>query len=107
MFKTKVVILTLVAFTIAVFVGTGMAVPIGKDLEYKGGMMGKVVFSGKLHADKGFKCTDCHPAFFPMKHGATEIKFPTHNEGKQFCFACHNGTKAFDAKGNCTKCHKK
>ncbi|MGD2081056.1 MAG: hypothetical protein PVJ36_08000 [Nitrospirota bacterium] len=30
-----------------------------------------------------------------------------HNAGEQYCWACHNGTKAFEAQGNCAKCHTK
>jgi c(7)-type cytochrome triheme protein len=83
------------------------AVPSGKIvvLEPKGA--GKVVFDGKMHADKGFKCADCHPGVFKMKKDGDAITMKDIREGK-FCGTCHNGTKAFNAKDavSCSKCHK-
>jgi len=87
---------------------TAFAVPAGKTVELDGKGAGKVVFDGKVHADKGLKCADCHPAVFKMKKGGDVITMKDINEGK-FCGTCHNGTKAFSAKdaANCSKCHKK
>ena len=92
---------------IAIFsIGTVLAAPPGKTVEYEGGGKGKVVFDGKVHADKGLKCPDCHPKTFAMKKGAA-MKMADMGEGK-FCGACHNGTRAFKANddANCAKCHK-
>jgi len=91
----------------AVFVGNALAVPAGKTVEWDT-PMGKVVFDGKIHADKGVKCTECHVKIFKMKKGSTEMKMADINAGK-FCGECHNGSKAFTAKepANCGKCHKK
>jgi c(7)-type cytochrome triheme protein len=84
------------------------AVPSGKTvlLEPKGASM--VVFDGKMHADKGFKCADCHPGVFKMKKDGDVITMKDIQEGK-FCGTCHNGTRAFNAKDavSCAKCHKK
>ncbi len=99
----------LLAVAVAVmFIGSAMAVPPGKTVEFAGGTAGKVVFDGKIHADKGLKCNDCHTKIFPMKKGTTKITMADINAGK-FCGECHNGTKAFAAKdaANCGKCHKK
>ncbi|MBI3377552.1 MAG: cytochrome c3 family protein [Nitrospirae bacterium] len=99
----------IVALIIAVaFVGSAMAVPPGKTAEFKGGALGKVTFDGKIHADKGLKCNDCHTKIFQMKKGSTNMKMADINAGK-FCGACHDGTKAFKASdgASCTKCHKK
>ena len=99
----------IVALIIAVaFVGSAMAVPPGKNVEFKGGAMGKVTFDGKTHADKGLKCDNCHKSNTPfaMKKGTAKMKIADHKAGK-FCFSCHNGTKAFATDGNCAKCHKK
>lgn len=88
---------------------SAFAVPSGKTVEFEGKGAGKVVFDGKVHADKGLKCADCHQSgLFKMKKGADVITMKDINEGK-FCGACHNGTKAFSAKdaANCAKCHKK
>jgi c(7)-type cytochrome triheme protein len=97
-----------VAFLAAVtLVGTAMAVPPGKTVDWDT-KAGKVVFDGKIHAEKGLKCNDCHTKIFKMKKGADEMKMADINAGK-FCGECHNGTKAFKASdsGNCGKCHKK
>lgn len=103
--KLLTVMLTLV---IAVaFVGSAMAVPPGKTVEYPDGAVGKVVFDGKIHADKGLKCNDCHTKIFQMKKAA-KITMADMNAGKN-CGECHNGTKAFASKdaATCGKCHKK
>lgn len=95
-------LLVMAVFSIA----TVVASPPGKTIEYEGGGKGKVVFDGKLHADKGLKCPDCHPKTFAMKKGAA-MKMADMHEGKS-CGACHNGTKAFKANDDatCGKCHK-
>lgn len=87
--------------------GGAWAVPAGKAVEYTSSPEGKVVFEGKLHADKGLKCPDCHTKIWPMKKAAT-MKMADMDGGK-FCGTCHNGSKAFKTsdKANCTKCHKK
>ncbi len=103
------VIATIVALMVTVmFIGSAMAVPPGKTIDYAGGSAGKVVFDGKTHADKGLKCSDCHTKVFKMKKGADVMKMEDINAGK-FCGECHNGTKAFKASdpANCAKCHKK
>jgi c(7)-type cytochrome triheme protein len=89
---------------------SAFAVPPGKTVELAGGDAGKVVMDGKVHADKGLKCPDCHtnPKLFAMKVGGDKITMADINAGK-FCGACHDGSKAFKAgdKANCAKCHKK
>ncbi len=93
---------------IIAFAATAFAVPPGKTVEFNGGGAGKVVFDGKIHANKGAKCNDCHPALFTMKKGSVKITMADMNAGKN-CGACHNGTKAFKSAdaANCAKCHKK
>jgi c(7)-type cytochrome triheme protein len=90
-----------------IFVGSAGAVPPGKTAEWDA-PMGKVTFDGKVHADKGLKCLDCHSKIFKMKKGSTEMKMADINGGK-FCGECHNGTKAFETNNpaNCVRCHKK
>ncbi len=95
----------LVAFAL-MFVGSALAVPPGRELVFKDGAMGNVTFSGKIHANAGLKCMDCHPKIFPMKFEPGKFTMAQINEGK-YCGTCHNGTKAFATKGNCEKCHKK
>jgi c(7)-type cytochrome triheme protein len=87
-----------------------MAVGPGKTVEFDGKGSGKVIFDGKLHADKGAKCVDCHvnPKLFQMKKGVDVITMKAMEEGK-VCGTCHNGTKSFGVKDkkDCAKCHKK
>jgi c(7)-type cytochrome triheme protein len=104
--KNMLAILAVVA--VAAFSASATAVPPGMTVEFAGGPMGKVVFSGKIHADKGIKCNECHTKIFQMKKGADKITMAAIKEGK-FCGTCHNGGRAFKANdpANCTKCHKK
>ncbi|HXW69802.1 MAG TPA: cytochrome c3 family protein, partial [Dissulfurispiraceae bacterium] len=98
----------LVVIIAVVFVGSAMAVPSGKTVEFAGGGNGKVVFAGKSHADAGLHCNDCHTKIFPMKKTEGVFKMAEMKDGKA-CGACHNGTKAFSTSdpANCSKCHKK
>ena len=88
--------------------GNLIAVPPGKTLDYASSK-GKVTFDGKVHADKGLKCADCHtkPKLFQMKKGGDKMTMAAMNEGK-FCGACHDGKKAFSVKAaaDCAKCHQ-
>jgi len=97
-------------FALVLSIGSASAVPPGKSLEFAGGGAGKVTLDGKLHADKGLKCPECHtkPKLFAMKKGADKMTMADMNAGK-FCGACHDGKKAFATKdaANCGKCHKK
>ncbi len=102
------ILTAVVALLIAVaFVGSAVAVPPGKTVEYDGKGNGKVIFDGKVHADKGLKCNDCHTKIFQMKKGTAKITKDDH--AKKYCGECHNGTKSFSMadEGNCAKCHKK
>src|SRR4030043_675965 len=107
MMRFTILLLTLVV-TIA-FVGSAIATPPGKTVEYAGGEQGKVVFNGDTHGMKqGMKCPDCHPKPFAMKKGA--FKMTKEDHGKpDFCGKCHDGTKAFSqsTEADCVKCHKK
>jgi c(7)-type cytochrome triheme protein len=88
---------------------SAFAVPAGKTVEFDGKGAGKVVFDGKIHADKGLKCADCHQSgLFKMKKGGEVLTMKDMEAGKN-CGACHNGTKAFGVKdaATCAKCHVK
>ncbi len=106
--KMKKTVLAVVVLVIVAFVGSALAVPPGKTVDFAGGSAGKVVFDGKAHADKGLKCNDCHTKIFQMKKGTAKITMAELNAGK-LCGECHNGTKAFKTSdaANCAKCHKK
>ncbi len=104
----KFLVLAILVVMLAV-AGAAYAVPSGRTLEFEPKGAGKVVFSGKVHADKGLKCADCHASgVFKMKKGADAITMEAMREGK-FCGHCHNGTKAFSVKdaADCAKCHQK
>lgn len=104
--KKYVSIVLAVAITL-VLSASAFAVGPGKKLEFEGGPMGKVVFTGDTH--KVNKCNECHPDPFKMKKGSVKITQADHTAGK-FCGKCHDGSKSFSwAKdaGNCGKCHKK
>jgi c(7)-type cytochrome triheme protein len=92
-------------FAVMLFSGPALAVPPGMTVEYTMSPLGKVVFDGKLHADKGLTCDKCHTAVFQMKKGTAQIKMADHMAGKDYCFACHNGTVSFKSEGNCARCH--
>lgn len=81
------------------------AIGTGKQVEFDGKTQGKVIFDGKAHADKGYKCADCHtkPKLFAMKKAP--LKMDDMKAGNS-CGACHDGKKAFNVT-DCTKCHKK
>ncbi len=103
----KKVLLSIVA-GLFLFSGIVYAVPSGKTLEFTKSSMGKVTFSGEEHAEAGIKCKECHnPDMFPkMKKGTVEIKMSKIYAG-ELCGKCHNGTRAFAAKANCNRCHKR
>jgi c(7)-type cytochrome triheme protein len=103
-FVVAIVVVMTFVLSVAAF-----AVPAGKTVEFDGKGAGKVVFDGKIHADKGNKCADCHASgLFKMKKGSTTMTMKDMEAGKN-CGACHNGTKAFGVKdaASCAKCHKK
>ena len=100
-------ILILALLTAVAFAGSALAVTSGKTVEYAGGSAAKVIFDGKVHAEKALKCNDCHTKIYPMKKGPA-LTMADINAGKG-CGACHNGEKTFKTSdpANCNKCHKK
>ena len=92
------------------FAGTSvaLAVPGNKTLKFDNSPMGTVTFDGTVHKDAGAKCKECHNSgMFPkMKQGTVKITMEEIYAGK-LCGVCHNGQRAFDAKGNCARCHVK
>ena len=102
----KMLILSLVVLLVAT--GIAFAVPSGKVLEYKNSSMGTVKFDGEVHKKAAANCKECHnDGMFPkMKQGTVKITMEQIYAGK-LCGACHDGKKAFEAKANCQRCHKK
>ena len=101
---TSAFLLFFAALCAIVFTAQALAVPDGEELTFEGGPK-PVIFSGKVHADKGLACKDCHTGLFKKEKGNAKIAFEDHGAGKQYCFACHNGAKSFATKDNCAKCH--
>jgi len=101
-------VIYLIVATLFMSATVALAVPEGKTLEFNKSPMGVVKFSGAVHKEAGLKCKDCHnPDMFPkMKQGTVNITMDQIYAGK-FCGVCHNGTRAFDAKSNCARCHIK
>ena len=101
-------------FIAVAFVSSAMAVLPGKTVEYAGGDLGKVVFSGDSHGPKaGLKCAECHPKPFAMKKGDFKMKKEDHGNA-DYCGKCHDGKEhdgkvifSQSAEENCGKCHKK
>jgi c(7)-type cytochrome triheme protein len=100
-------ILALLIMLIMAFYDTSLAVQKGKKVEFEGGKMGTVIFDGTKHLDAGYHCIDCHNKLFMMKKNHSRIIYADHSARKGYCFACHNSTTAFDAVGNCYRCHKR
>jgi c(7)-type cytochrome triheme protein len=105
----------LLSLIIAVaFVSSAMAVLPGKTVEFAGGELGKVVFSGDSHGPKaGLKCADCHPKPFAMKKGDFKMKKEDHGN-TELCGKCHDGKEhngkvifSQSDEASCGKCHKK
>lgn len=83
------------------------AVPSGKTVVFDGKGAGTVIFAGKTHADKGYRCSDCHQTnLFKMNKGADLITMKDMQAGK-YCGECHNGKRAFSVANaaECGKCH--
>lgn len=96
------------------FVGSAMATPKGKIVEYPDGDQGKVIFNGDTHgAEQGLKCNNCHPKPFAMKKGAFKMTKADHGK-PDLCGACHDGKEhngkvvfSQSTEADCGKCHKK
>jgi c(7)-type cytochrome triheme protein len=99
-------VIALIVATLFVFTGIALAVPAGKTLEFKNNSMGTVKFDGEVHKKAAASCKECHSdGMFPkMKQGTVKITMEQIYAGK-LCGTCHNGKKAFEAKGNCQRCH--
>jgi c(7)-type cytochrome triheme protein len=105
--RVYTVTVSAVALVAVFLIGSAIAVPVGRVLEWKTGIS-TVVFDGGVHAKKGFKCSDCHPNPFMMKKDYAKMKMVEIIAGK-YCGVCHNGQKAFPSNKaeDCARCHKK
>ena len=100
----------LVLVFMVLFASTSIVLAVGnkKTIEFDKSAMGTVVFDGSVHKEAGLKCKECHnKGMFPkMKQGTVSITMEEIYAGK-LCGVCHNGQRAFEAKANCNRCHKK
>ena len=79
------------------------AVPPGLTLEFDGHGEGKVVFAGARHTGRGMHCSNCHLDIFDTSR-SSQITRADHRR-EEFCFVCHDGERAFAARGKCDRCH--
>ena len=86
------------------WIASAWAVPPGLTLEFDGNGEGKVGFAGATHTGPGMHCSNCHMAVFHVSRSA-QITRADHKR-KIFCFACHDGERAFAARKNCDRCHE-
>jgi c(7)-type cytochrome triheme protein len=105
--RSTVFALLVMALSVSAF-----AVPPGMTVLFEPEGIGSVTFSGKIHADQGFKCPDCHPKLFKQKQGSNPITMSAINKG-EYCGACHNekavspkGVQVFGPKKHCFRCHE-
>lgn len=72
--------------------------------------LGAARFDHQKHVDEaGGECQTCHNKIFPLEKGLLNYKDNLHKTAEQSqtsCGACHHADgQAFEAKGNCLKCH--
>ena len=77
--------------------------PIVYDKPVKG-----VIFSHKVHVEKGLACDMCHNRLFEQKakkaQDSADFAMDALYKGK-YCGACHNGSLAFASNTRCATCH--
>lgn len=83
--------------------GPAQAVPPGFAVEFDGKGEGKVTFEGAKHTGKDMRCSVCHLEIFDLSR-SSQITRADHKR-KDFCFVCHDGKRAFAARGQCERCH--
>lgn len=67
-----------------------------------------VIFSHKVHVEKGLSCTICHPGTFEMQALKAQESSDFNMKGLaagKYCGVCHNGTMAFSSQSRCASCH--
>jgi c(7)-type cytochrome triheme protein len=111
--RTKIilalVILVSLCFALNLFGDAAKKAPEKIVFEAK---MGKVTFEHAKHIGREKNdCKACHDAIFPQSKAPLNFGAGMHKPAeakKASCAACHvAGGKAFETKGNCTKCHVK
>ena len=97
-------VLRVAALTL-LFSGSAWAVIGGGEITFHPSGAAAVTFSHEFHVmQKMLKCSQCHNAIFVPGVSAFTTSMAEMNKGRS-CGACHNGTRAFDVKTNCQRCH--
>jgi len=79
----------------------------GGDVKYRQAGADPVVYSHDDHVGKAaLKCSECHYKLYTIEGHKSKVTMEEMRQGRS-CGSCHNGKRAFDVKGTCTKCHKK
>lgn len=90
---------------------TGWAAKTPKEIVFPS-KQGDVSFNHALHSKRvNNNCKTCHDKLFPESSAPINYKVAEHKAAetaKTSCGGCHYpGGDAFEAKGNCAKCHSK
>lgn len=90
-------------------VASAWAVPPGKQIEFAGGAMGRVVFDGAVHSDAGRWCSNCHTKIFSINPVERVRITPDDHRPGRLCGVCHDGADSFGMKDKktCGRCHRK
>ena len=102
--KKKLICIVISVMTIAFALTLGAQVGGGDIVMKNSG--GDATFSHERHTGKGLTCEQCHPEPYMMGEKHKTVTMKEMAQGAS-CGLCHNGTKTFTFKGNCTTCHKK
>ena len=102
--------IALVSFFLIVAL-VAMAADAPKSLVFES-KMGNVTFDHTKHVERAKNdCKACHDKLFPQSKAPLNYKAGMHKPAEKAmtsCAGCHHaGGQAFEAKGNCNKCHVK
>jgi ribosomal protein L40E len=105
--KMSMSINKLIFFIILIISYVAIASEPPEKINIKGGFMGKIVFSHKLHENISDNCKKCH-AIFPQKMGAIQSlkENKTLNKKyvmKEICISCHASN--YSGPTMCYGCH--
>lgn len=102
LFMTAAAALTLAA-GVAIAATSYPDAPIIYDKPVRG-----VIFSHKVHVDKGLGCDMCHNRLFEQQakkvQANKDFVMESLYQGK-YCGTCHNGSLAFASNTRCATCH--
>ena len=95
----------LLAGTLLLALRAAYAVVGGGDGLFSPAGASRVKFSHEYHVmQKKLRCSECHNAIFAPVVRKGSITMDEIYKGRT-CGVCHNGQRAYNARGNCVKCH--